>query len=102
MGSDRPDQTLVAIAAAPAQLVVEMRHAEPPAVALRQPAEHFQQDHRVQPAGNRDEKRLPRSEKLPALDRGFDALNQVAHGIMLKAWAALARALAMGVELSPY
>jgi hypothetical protein len=71
------DKLFVGLAGLSAQVMVKVRHREPPAVRRGEVMEQRQQHHRVQPAGNGDQNCLAVAEKSLRANRRFDLLWQI-------------------------
>jgi hypothetical protein len=71
-------QPRIRIAAAPAQLMIEVGHDKPPFVGTGEALEQMQQYHRIHPTGNRDDNRRPAIEKAPRQDGLFHLPPQTA------------------------
>ena len=76
-------QPFVRVAAAAAQLMVEMCDGQLPAKSGRPPRQQMQQDHGIESAGDRDQNSFA-AAKQPVLPHGrLHALGQIAHGAIL-------------------
>ncbi len=76
-------ETLVGVAGAATELVIEMGDGQFPSMLRRKRMEYVQQHHGIETAGHGDENSLSTPEKFSLADGLLDALQQVCHGVML-------------------
>ena len=77
------DEAFIGIAAAAAQLMIQMRDGELPFVFLSKFVKNVEQNHGIHAAGNRDQNLLAAPEKSMRMDGLIGLLRQVAHVAML-------------------
>ena len=90
------DESFVGVAAASAELVVEVCNGQLPPVPRRERVKQMKQRHRVQSPGNGHQNRLAPLEQPAVLDVVLDVLKQIAHALMLPHWRSGARAATSG------
>lgn len=76
-------EPLIRIAGPPAQLMIEVRHEEFPVVRRREFVQHYEQPHRIHPAGHRHENPFARAKQLSRANTLLDLLPQFVHVLML-------------------
>ena len=78
------DKPLVRIAAAAAELVIEVSHRKPPAVSRGQARQQMQQDHGIQSARHGHQNGLTTVKQPPGKNGFLNPVKQVTHANMVK------------------